>query len=449
MTAITRRTFLQGSGAAAASLGATALTAKSAEAVKGANDRINVAMVGCGGRGSFVIRGLIEAGAHVTHLCDLNPQRLAKCAGFLADAQKDPPKTVKDMQVVFDAKDVHAVVVATPDHWHAPAAIRACQAGKDVYVEKPHCHNIWESHQMVAAAEKYKRVVQVGTQNRSAAYNLQALEYVRSGKLGGVHLVKVYNMKSGGPFKLGRPGEKPGGFDWSQWLGPAAERPYHQNIFSRGWHHLWDFSGGDLMDDGIHQLDLALMLMGDPPLPKSVRCLGGRYAHKGDDSQRPDVQIANWDFGEFVMTLEVTGYPRYMLKTTGTIRRNDLLPNWSHNATRIELYGAERMMTVGRHGGGWIVQQSGGKAIETVFGRVPDPEHYRNFLACIRSRKPSNADIRIAHPSVVTAHMANIAHRAGDKALNFDAQTGRFDDAGANKLIKRHYRKGFEIPDAV
>jgi predicted dehydrogenase len=451
MKPITRRTFLRnsGTGVAGAALGSLALSARSAENVAGANERVRFALLGCGGRGRYVAHGLIEQGAQLSHLCDLHPDRLTQTGHFLARAQKDKPQTVRDLRKVLDDKDVDAVVVATPDHWHAPATILACQAEKDVYVEKPHSHNMWESGKMVEAARKYRRIVQVGTQNRSGPYNLKALEYVRSGKLGKICLVKVYNMKSGGPFRLGTSRPKHKDLDWDKWLGKAPFRPWHSGIFYGGWHQFWDFSGGDMADDGIHQLDLALMLMGDPPAPKSVRALGGRYAYRGDDSQRPDVQVVNWDFDKFVMTLDVTGYPRYMLKTTGTIRRKDLLPYWTHNATRIELYGSELMMTVGRHGGGWIVQQSGGKLVEKVYGRVADPFHYKNFLACIKTRKKPTADISIAHASNVVLHMGNIAHRVGNLALSYDAATGRFDNAEANKLAKPPYRKGYEIPEQL
>ena len=451
MKQMTRRTFLQHSGRSitAAAAGQMALTAASAQNVEGANGRVNIAMIGCGGRGRYVTHGLIEKGANLTWLCDLHPGRLDQSWKFLSRVQKTKPKLVKDMRQVLDAKDVDAVVVSTPDHWHAPATILACQAGKDVYVEKPHAHNIWESTKMVEAAKKYKRIVQVGTQNRSGPYNLAALEYVKSGKLGKICLVKVYNMKSGGPFRLGDGGKCPDGFDWDKWLGKAAKKPYHGHIFHGGWHQFWDFSGGDMADDGIHQIDLALMLMGDPPPPKSVRGLGGRYAHRGDESQRPDVQVVNWDFGSFVMTFDLTGYPRYMQKTTTTIRRKDLLPYWTQNATRIELYGSQLMMTVGRHGGGWIVQTSGGRLVEKIYGRPADYPHYENFLACVKSRKKPAADVSIAHAANAVMHMGNIAHRAGNVSLTYDPKTGTFDDDKANKLVKGKYRKGYEIPEQV
>jgi len=451
MAHVTRRTILRGSGAvvAAAAAGQAALTAAQAERAAGANRRVNVAMVGCGGRGRYVSRGLIEAGANLTWLCDLHAGRIDQTWKFLSQVQKSKPKFTADMRQVFDAKNVDAVVVATPDHWHGPATVLACQAGKDVYVEKPHSHNIWESGKMVEAAANHKRVVQVGTQNGSGPYNAAAREIVKSGKLGKVCYVKVYNMKPGGAFKLGSPGTCPAGFDWDKWLGRAPKRPYHGRIFAGGWQQYWDYSGGDMALDGVHQLDLALMLMGDPPMPKSVRSVGGRYAYRGDDSERPDLQVSDWDFGDFLMTCEVTGYPRYMRKTTATIRRKDLMPYWTMNATRIELYGTELMMTVGRHGGGWIVQKSTGRVVEKMFGRIPEEPHFKNFLSCVKTRKAPNASIAVSHASNAVIHMANIAHRVGNVSLNYDAKTGTFDNPEANTMIKAVYRKGYEIPEKV
>ena len=403
-----------------------------------------------GGRGRIVTRGLIENGAELAYVCDLHQGRLDLTAREMGKVQGREPKKAREMRQVLDAKDVDAVMIGMPDHWHGPASILACQAEKDVYVEKPHAHNIWESRKMVEAARKYKRILQVGTQNRSAPYNLAALEYVRSGKLGDIRLVKVYNLKPGGRFSLGDAGTPPEGFDWDAWLGAAPQRPYHQRIFHGGWHKFWDFSGGDMADDGIHQLDLAVMLMGDPGIPAAVSCSGGRLAHKGDDAEVPDLQIVCYDFDDFVMTFELSGYPRYMRKTTGTIRRKDEFPYWTQNATRIELYGSELMMTVGRHGGGWQVTTSGGKVVEQMYGRPPDSDHQQNFIECIKSRKPSNADVEILHESVALVHLGNIAHRVGNKKLRFDSKAERFiDSAEANKLVKRSYRKKYEVPEQV
>lgn len=451
MERMNRRQFLNGSvrRAAGVSLGAAALSMTSRR-VLGANERVNIALIGCGGRGRMVTRGLIENGAELTYVCDLHEERLETAAKEMAEVQGRRPKKAKQMRQVFDSKDVDAVMIGMPDHWHGPASILACQAGKDVYVEKPHAHNIWESRKMVEAARKYKRVLQVGTQNRSAAYNLAALEYVNSGKLGDICLVKVYNLKPGGPFHLGDAGTPPEGFDWDAWLGPAPEHPYHQRIFRGGWHKFWDFSGGDMADDGIHQLDLTMMLMGDPGIPTAVSCSGGRLAHKGDDAEVPDVQVVSYDFDGFVMTFELSGYPRYMRKTTGTIRRKDEFPYWTQNATRIELYGSELMMTIGRHGGGWQVTTSGGRVVEQMYGRPPDAPHQRNFIECIKSRKLPNADVEILHKSCALVYLGNIAHRVGNRKLRFDPKTERFiADAAANNLVKRTYRKKYEVPEQV
>ena len=451
MKCITRRRFLKKATTASTILAASSLSALKPQRVLGANERVNFALIGAGGRGRMVARGLIENGAHLATVCDLHPERRAEVARELAGVQKGrTPSLAATMQQVFDDKAIQAVLIATPDHWHGPASVFACQAGKDVYVEKPHAHNIWESRKMIEAARKYDRILQVGTQNRSAPYNHAARAYIESGKLGSIHLVKVFNLKPGGPFKLGDSGTKPAGFDWDAWSGPAPVRPYHQRVFKGGWHHFWDYSGGDLADDGIHQLDLAMMLMGNPGAPKSVSSSGGRLAHKGDDSEVPDLHVVSFEFDDFVMTFEHSNYPRYMRKTTGTIRRNDEFPYWTQNATRIEIYGSERMMTLGRHGGGWVVTTSGGKIVTQMYGRFPDAPHQKNFIDCVKSRERPNADVEVLHPSCSMLHLANIAHRVGNQTLKYDAVAEKFrGNAEANALVKRDYRKKYEIPERV
>lgn len=452
MEVITRRHFLVRSGQSMAGVAAGSLVpwGRLGSRVLGANERVNLALIGCGGRGKIVTRGLIDQGAEIIYVCDLHEDRLETAAQLLGELQGRRPKTTKEMGEVFSSRDVDAVVVATPDHWHAPISIMACQAGKDVYVEKPHAHNIWESRQMMTAARTHGRIIQVGTQNRSAPYNFAARDYIKSGKLGDISLVKVYNLKPGKAFHLGESGTQPKGFNWDAWLGAASDRPYHERIFKGGWHKFWDFSGGDLADDGIHQLDLALMVLGNPGLPRAVSSSGGRLHYRGDDAEVPDVQIVSYDFDDFVMTLELTGYPPYMRKTTGTIRRNDEFPYWTQNATRIELYGSKELMTIGRHGGGWQVMTSGGKVVDQMYGRFPDAPHQQNFLEAVRSRRRPNADIEIAHPSCTMVHMANIAQRLGNLKLRFDPRRERFiDHAAANKLVKRTYRRGYGIPEQV
>jgi predicted dehydrogenase len=359
MKSIKRRMFLK-SGLAASALGFPALGK-----VRGANDRVQVALIGCGGRGTQVTASLARrSDVECSQVCDIHEERLVRIADHMAEQQGGrKPLLARRMEEVFANKGVDAVVVATPDHWHTPAAILACQAGKDVYVEKPFSHNIWEGRKLVEAARKYKRIVQVGTQNRSAPYNHAAREYIRSGRLGDVRLVKVFNLKGGGPFHLGTSGSPPKGFSWKTWLGPAKARPYHSRIFHAGWHYFWDYSGGDLADDGIHQLDLALMVMGDPAAPAAVSASGGRIQHRGDDAEVPDVEILQYDYPGFVMTFEHSHFAGAMSKINGSIRSSDKFPQWPQCATRIEFYGTRDMMMLGRHGGGWQVFASGGRVV--------------------------------------------------------------------------------------
>ncbi|MDX9793666.1 MAG: Gfo/Idh/MocA family oxidoreductase, partial [Kiritimatiellia bacterium] len=383
-------------------------------------------------------------------ICDLSDERMDQMWAFIQPVQPEKPRFEKDYRKILEAKDIDAVIVATHDNWHAPLTIQACQAGKDVYVEKPHSHCMWESGKMVEAAAKYRRIVQVGTQNRSTAYNLRAREIVQSGQLGAIGLVKVFNLKNGAPFKLGDPGQQPAGFDWDRWLGRAAWRPYHQRIWRGGWHWHWDYCGGDMTDDGIHQIDLALMVMGDPGLPKSVRALGGRYVtHKQDDAEVPDVLNIAWEFPTFAMTFDMSQYPAYMEKSSDVLRKKHLVSDWKQNATRIEIYGQEQLMILGRHGGGLVVEKGSSQVVEKVHGQAGDVEHYRNFIACVKSRKAPNADIAVAHASNLIAHMGNIAHRVGNAALAYDEAANAFDNPAATALVKAPYRSGYEIPDVV
>ncbi len=447
MNHTTRRKFL--SDTARTALIAGTATALGPRKVLGANERVNFALIGCGGRGRIVSYNMIKMGGRCVGLCDVKDSECDKVNKFLDRYHKtgDLPHH-KYPEEVLERNDVEAVIIATPDHWHGPLTIQACRAEKDVYVEKPHAHNIAESRMMVAAARKYKRVVQVGTQNRSAKYNHKALEYIKSGKIGPVHLVKVYNLKSDRGFKLGARSSAPKDLDWDRWLGPAPGRPYYNRIYNGGWHHFWDFSGGDLCDDAAHQTDLALMLMGEPGMPVSVSAAGGRLAHD-DDSQVPDLLVTHFEYDGFVLTLEHSNYPNYMHKTSSTIRRKDEHPHWMQNSTRIELYGRDQMMVVGRHGGGWQATTYPWRVKQQMFGRVPDEPHAKNFLDCVASRNTPNADVETLHPSVCLLHMANIAHRVGNKKLWWDDQAGRFDDTDANKLIARRYRRGYELPDKV
>lgn len=442
-----RRGFLKqsGKGIAGTALGTFLIQNRS----ESANDTIHIGVVGIGGRGSSLTRGFArEKNVKIAYLCDPDMRRGEDLHKMLKDEHNPSIKKISNYKEIIDDKNVDALIVATPDHWHAIPTIEACQAGKDVYVEKPASHNIWEGRKMVEAARKYKRVVQVGTQSRSAPYVHKAIDYLRSGKLGTIHLCKIYNLKSGRPFKLAPMMDAPDEVNWSLWLGPADLRPYRGNIMNKGWLFLWDFCGGDMGNDGIHQIDLARMLI-DQRTPKAAHCTGGNYAFD-DHRQVPDTQVAAFDFDDMVVTFENTQYAPYMAKTPMLLRESDTFPYWPQNSTRIELYGTEGLMIIGRHGGGWQVFTNDGEVVEQAYGRFPDAPHRENFLQCVRTRQRPNADIEEGHLSAIMVHTGNIAYRTGRRKVIFDGENEKFvDDERANMLLKREYREPYVIPEEV
>ncbi|MFB0525516.1 MAG: Gfo/Idh/MocA family protein, partial [Phycisphaerae bacterium] len=260
---INRRQFLKNSIGAAATL-----TALSQRKTYGANERIIIGVMGLGGRGTFLAEQFAKRGdAEIAYLCDANTRRFARAREAVEEAQDRRPKLVQDFRKILDDTSVDVLINATPDHWHALGTIMACQAGKDVYVEKPMAHNIWEGRKMVEAARKYKRVVQVGMQSRSADYVKKAKQYLEAGKLGDIYLVRVFNMMKHSTMRKGSVQPVPEGFDYDIWCGPAPKLPYNP---SRRWINQWEYSCGPIAGDAIHQLDLARYLMDDKPYPDTV-----------------------------------------------------------------------------------------------------------------------------------------------------------------------------------
>ena len=441
--AMGRRRFLRG---AAAGVAAGALIGTRA---LGANEKIVCGFLGLGGRGRQLIgHVLAREDGEVAYVCDLDPRRHSYGVGPVEKARGKKPKVVADYRKVLDDKDVDILFNATPDHWHCLPVIHACQAGKDAYVEKPLSHNIWEGRQTVKAARKYKRVVQVGTQNRSAPYNMAALKLIRDGALGKLHLVRVFNMKTRGAVPKQPDGEPPKGVDYDRWLGPAPKRPFNPNHFHYKWHWFWDFSGGDIINDGIHQIDLARWLAG-VGMPKSVVTTAGKFAF--DDAQdTPDTQNVHWEYDGLTMTLELTLWTPYIHKIPGRIRARDEFPKWPLCSTRIELYGTKAMMQMGRHGGGWQVFDAKGNVAAQHYGRRPSDAHIANLFDCVRSRKRANADVEAVHLSTCLCHLGNISYRVGGARLRYDAAREQIiDHPEANALVKRAGRPPYQIPEEV
>ena len=444
--AMNRRAFLQSSAAGLAAGAAVSLIGTGA---MGANDKIVVGFMGLGGRGTQLLGYVApRKDAEIAYVADPDARRLAAPARATEKLTGKKPKEVADFRTILDDKAVDVLFNATPDHWHVLPVILACQAGKDAYVEKPLSHNVWEGRQAVKAARKHNRVVQVGLQNRSAPYCTAAIEYLRSGKLGDVHLVRVLNMKTRGRIGPKPDAEPPKGVDYDLWLGPAPKRPFNPNHFHGGWYWFWDFSGGDIVCDGVHQMDIARWLIGRG-LPRSVVSTGGK--HFFDDAQDcPDTQHVHYDYGDLTMTFELTLWTPYMKKTPWAMRDTDEFPNWTFNGTRVELYGTKGLMILGRHGGGWQAWDADWKLIGEKPGRQAYLEHIENLFQCIRSRKRPNADVEEGHLSAALCHIANISQRCGGRKLAFDPDKEQFPgDAEAGQLLKRPGRPPYTIPEEV
>jgi len=451
-----RRGLIDRSGKTSLGLAGGITLLINAQSVRAApvNEKIRLGLIGCGGRGSQLAEGFAERDdCTFAAIADVNEALLDNRAAVIAERQNGQTSvTYGDFRKLLDDQSIDAVVIATPDHWHALATAWACQAGKDVYVEKPPTHDCWEGQKMIEAARKYKRVVQCGFQNRSAPYNIAAKKYIQAGKLGDIHLCRIYNQKPPwGNCPTVSDSKAPKGLNWNMWNGPAPEHAYNASMH-KCWHHQWCYSGGDIANDASHQIDLARWLL-DIKYPKTVYSTGGRFAGQ-PAAQTPDTQIALFDFNKLLVSFELTLFAPYLLKTDSGVRENDMFPYWMQNSTRIEIYGTKGMMVVGRHGGGWqvFVRPKSRQPVvkDQMFGRFPDPEHKENFLQCLRSREKPSSDIAEAHASALLIHYANISYRLGGQKLAINPETEHIvDNAEAMQLFKRSYRKPWVLPEQV
>lgn len=456
MSEINRRRFLDRTGKSSLGFAAGATILANPRSVRAtpANDRLVLAMIGVGGgRGHSLAMGFLDRDdCEIGTICDVNRQlHEPRAEAYAARQRGKRPKCVQDFREMLTDATIDAVVIATPPHWHALATILCCRAGKDVYCEKPQSHNVWEGRQAVEAARKYDRIVQIGTQNRSAPYNHAAKRYLEEGKLGRVHLCRVLEQCYEADFQWGPDSAPPGTLDWEMWNGPAPERKYNQAIHTQ-WRQLWDYGGGQMAYQGIHQLDLARWLCG-VDYPSSVYCSGGRF-HMQGAAETPDTQLAVFEFPQMLMTYEQTVYTPYMLRSDDGIRNGDIFPYWPQNATRIELFGDQGMMVVGRMGGGWqvYVRPKNREPVvkDQMYGRYPDPDHKANFVQSVKSRQRPNADVEEGHCSMLLVHYANISCRLSGRKLRIDPQTEQIlDDSEAMALFRREYRQPWVIEETV
>jgi len=436
-----RRDFLKRSGMAAGfSFAGTVAHGLSAEGKPAANDRIAVAVAGVRGRGGSLLAMFASLGeVEVRYVCDVDQRVLKQAVAGVAERTGRQPKAIKDFREALDDKSLHALVLGTPDHWHAIPTIRACQAGKDVYVEKPDGHNAIEGRTMVAAAKKYGRIVQMGTQARSGPHLHAAMDYIRKGNLGRVKFAKAWESSKQG--SIGHPPDStpPPDVDYDLWLGPAPKRPFNVRRFHGSWRWFFDYGTGDLGNDGVHRLDIARWGLETgvaagggklPVLPQKVSALGGKY-YFDDDQEWPDTLMSVYDYGDCVLYYEMRIWTPYPLEG---------------EAEGAAVFGDKGYIVIGN--GRWRAFDQRGKQVADRQGGYNDLGHIKNFLECMRTRQKPAADLEtVGHPSSLLCHLGNASWRAG-RTLRFDPATYAFvGDAGANRYLTRpEYRKPWVLP---
>jgi predicted dehydrogenase len=402
MSNLTRRRFLEDSMIAAAAAASAAAAARSAPALadetsaRSANNRLTVAIIGCGIRGKQHARELSRfADCDIAYVCDPDRDRTAEVSAQLVEQNRPAPKTAQDLRVILDDKSVDAVFISTCNHWHALAAIWAMQSGKDAYVEKPVSHNVSEGRRMVQVARKTGRICQGGTQYRSSGANAAAVEYMRQGKLGEVKLARsiVYGRRG----SIGGPGayEIPPSVDYNLWAGPAPMAPLTRPKLQYDWHWVWDTGNGELGNNNVHSLDICRWGLGLTGLGRSVISYGGRLGYS-DAGQTPNTQVCVFDFGDKTIISETRG-----LKT------GPFNPNLK-GSTIFE-------GTNGIIAGGSLFDPDG-KLVSTFEGKSEN--HFANFLAAVRSRRREDqkAEILEGHQSSALCHIGNISWRLGTPA---------------------------------
>ena len=432
-----------------------AATAAAAGRVLGANDKINVAIVGIGGRGTNhlnIYSRLPEA--KVTGLCDVNQAAREVAQTTLLKNTGEKAKEFVDMRDAFADPGVDAVSIATPNHWHALSTIWACKAGKDVYCEKPACHNIYEGQKMLQVARETKRMLQIGSQHRSMPYKIKAMQALHDGVIGNVYLAKGLCFKRRVSIGHKPDSPTPPGVNWDLFLGPAPMRPFNELRFKYNWHWFWDTGNGDIGNQGVHELGIARWGLGDPEWPKTVISSGGKYAYN-DDQETPNTLLTTFDFGGRELVFEVRG-----LLTGGeghfppARRPANAPPAKTTTPMSVTIgnlfYGTEGWMVINDLG----YQIFKGESNELLTEELPGPQAYNdgtrlhmlNFLAACRSRnyKDLHDDIANAALSASMCHLGNISYRVGRK-LTLEPGPKFARDPEADKLLTREYRKPYVV----
>ncbi|MDX9974475.1 MAG: Gfo/Idh/MocA family oxidoreductase [FCB group bacterium] len=435
MSRLTRRSFL---AASASSLAAPALAgvlaqARTASAQVAPSEKVRVGLIGCGGIGLVDMKTFfLNAEVDCPVVCDIDDSHIASAVSLVEAERGHKPDTVKDFRQVIDRKDVDVVLVCTPDHWHALPTVYACQAGKDVYTEKPLGQCIEEGRAMREAMRENKRVVQMGTQWRSGTHFRDAVEFIQSGKIGKVRQVRAWAYLDWlGGLEAQPDGEPPAGVDYDMWLGPAPLRPFNPNRFHFNFRWFWDYAGGLMTDWGVHLLNVCLWAMG-PEFPKNVYSAGGKRI-LADNTETPDTQVAVYDF------------PSYTLIWEHQVQGGVGIGGRPHGAS---FSGSEGTVII--HDAGWEVipepKKNSVEAAKHDAGVDARPAHVRNFLDCVKSRQAPVENLDLGFHVSTVAALGNIALRSGS-LVTWDAIEERgCGTPEAQKLAMTNYRAPWTLP---
>jgi len=425
-----RRSFLKKSSAAALTAGSFVNWNSRA---LGANERINLALIGGHNQGKHDVREAIKQGAFVKTFCDIDDAVLNETGALIEKAQGTAPAKCKDFNEVLGDKDIDAVMIVTPDHWHAIMTILACQAGKDVYCEKPLSQTIHEGLLMRNAARKFNRIVQTGTQRRSMNHYKSAVEFAASGKLGDICLLKAWMNQV--RESIGNPEDSPvpEGVDYDRWLGPAPQRPFNKNRFHYTWRFFWDYGNTEEGNQGVHMLDICLWYLQKTKglkksMPRRVSGQGGIY-WLNDAKEVPDTQVLTYDFEDVMLVWELHSFQQ-QTPMEGI-------------AAGVGFYGTEATLFIDSDN--WRAIGKDGKEIAS--DKDSGGSHVKNFFDCIKSRDIPNADVEIGRQSALVCHLGNISHRLG-RDLIFDGETSTFkNDKEANAMLTKEYREPYVLPN--
>jgi predicted dehydrogenase len=439
-----RRIFLKTAMAGTAGLAVggklLASDAGSYKSISRANELIRIAVIGCNSRGASMAGTFArQKNTEVIYICDVDDVAMQKGIKSVKEVTGKEPKGIKDFRKILDDKDLDAVYIAAPDHWHAPASILSLKAGKHVYVEKPLSHNPHEGEMLVKASEKYNRIVQIGTQRRSWPTLAQGIDELKNGVIGKVYMANTWYANTRGPIGIGKIAPVPSNLDYNLWQGPAPHRPYKDNLIHYNWHWFWNWGTGEALNNGTHEIDVARWGLGlDYPL--KVNSVGGRYQFK-DDWETPDTQV---------ITFETPG---------ATIVWEGRSCNGSYNDNRsrgVIFHGENGSLHTGDNS--YTIYDNKNKLVKDVKSEIVvtegvnttspgeelDAVHVLNFLENIRNNRKPFADALTGHKSTLWMQLGNISQRVGH-TLNIDPANGHIvDDKDAMKYWSRDYEKGWE-----